>query len=167
MLDWLTANQQYAIILVPVLAFAEAFVGIGLLISGVFLLLVATGIYTSALAPIETIVMLALFGAFLGDQAGFYLGRLLGPRFHHSRVAGRYQKSLDNAELMVRKHGSAVIFIGRFLPAIRSVIPAMLGLSGFDRIRYLLLDAVACLLWSAALGTIVLGLDMGFSFGPT
>ena len=43
----------------------------------------------------------------------------------------------------------------------------MLGLSGFDRIRYLLLDAVACLLWSAALGTIVLGLDMGFSFGPT
>jgi membrane-associated protein len=137
------------------------------LISGVFLLLVATGIYTSALAPIETIVILALFGAFLGDQAGFYLGRLLGPRFHHSRVAGRYQKSLDNAELMVRKHGSAVIFIGRFLPAIRSVIPAMLGLSGFDRIRYLLLDAVACLLWSAALGTIVLGLDMGFSFGPT
>ncbi|MEH6556218.1 MAG: VTT domain-containing protein [Oceanicoccus sp.] len=136
------------------------------MISGVFLLLVATGIYTQELASIEIIVLLALLGAFLGDQAGFYAGRLIGPRFHHSRLAGRYRNSLDNAELMIRKHGSAVIFIGRFLPAIRSVIPAMLGISGFDRARYFLFDALACLLWSAALGAIVLGLDMGLSFGP-
>jgi membrane-associated protein len=57
------------------------------------------------------------------------------------------------------------VFIGRFVPAIRSLIPATMGISGFDGRRYLLLDALACALWSTALGAIVLGLDFGFSSG--
>jgi membrane-associated protein len=148
-----------------VFAFAEACVGIGLVVSGVFLLVVATTVFASQLAGIETIVVLALSGAFLGDHLGFYLGRWVGPRFHQSRLANRYRGSIDNAESLIRKYGWAAIFIGRFIPAIRSLIPAMLGLSRFDRLRYFLLDALACLLWSSALGAIVLGLDMGFSFG--
>lgn len=135
------------------------------MVSGVFLLVVATAIFTSQLAAIETIMLLAFIGAFAGDHAGFYAGRWVGPRFQHSRFAARYRNSISNAELLIRKYGAATIFIGRFLPAIRSLIPAMLGLSGFDRLRYLLLDALACLLWSAALGAIILGLDLGFSFG--
>jgi membrane-associated protein len=167
LLDWLGSNQQYALFLIPILAFIEACIGIGLFVSGIFLLVVATASYTNQLAPIELIVPLAFAGAFLGDHAGFYIGRLLGPHFNHSAFATRYQSSIDRAELNIRKYGSAVIFVGRFLPAIRSIIPAMLGLSGFDPLRYLLFDAVACVLWALALGAIVLGLDLGLSFGST
>ena len=51
--------------------------------------------------------------------------------------------------------GKLTIFIGRFVPAIRSVLPAMIGVSGFSRRVYSLLDVLACCLWAVALGAIV------------
>ena len=50
------------------LAFGEACIGAGLLISGVFLVVVATAIYSSELATIEVIVLLDFIGALLGDH---------------------------------------------------------------------------------------------------
>jgi membrane-associated protein len=58
----------------------------------------------------------------------------------------------------VQRHGGAAIFIGRFVPAIRSLVPVLVGISGFGRLRFLLLDALACLLWALTLGAIVAGL---------
>jgi len=80
-------------------------------------------------------------------------------------LARRHRDRISRAENLVRKYGAIAIFIGRFIPAIRSLIPAVLGLSGFDRLRYLVFDLLACLLWSLALGAIVLGLNLGFSAG--
>ena len=132
--------------------------------SGVFLLVVATAIFSNDIASIQTISMLAFFGAMLGDHTGFYVGHWLGPWFHDSSLAQRYGGRITKSELLIRKYGSAAIFIGRFIPAIRSLIPAVLGISRFGRLRYTLLDTLACLLWSAALAALVLGLDLGFSF---
>jgi membrane-associated protein len=164
-LNWLDSNGQFAIILIPALAFAEACLGIGLLISGVFLLLVATTVYANQLAGIEVIIALACVGAILGDHVGFHIGRWLGPGFHHTRAAERYRDHLQKGEAVIRRYGAAAIFVGRFVPAIRSLIPAMLGLSGFNSARYSVLDILACVLWSSALGAIVLGLDLGLSAG--
>lgn len=129
-------------------------------------MLVATAVYANQLAAIELIIGLAFLGALTGDQVGFHIGRWVGPRFHHSRLAERYRTSVDKSEALIRRHGAVAVFIGRFVPAIRSLIPATMGISGFDGRRYLLLDALACTLWPAALGAIVLGLDFGFFSGP-
>jgi len=144
-------------VLIPVVAFAEACVGIGLLVSGFILVTIATLLYTSEIATIAQMLPLAFAGAMLGDHVGFYTGRWVGPGFHHTKFAGKYQKALGRAEDIIRRHGSAAIFIGRFIPAIRSLIPALLGISAFNRLRYTVLDGLACLLWTAALGGIVLG----------
>jgi membrane protein DedA with SNARE-associated domain len=37
-------------------------------------------------------------------------------------------------------------------------VPVLVGISGFGRLRFLLLDALACLLWALTLGAIVAGL---------
>jgi membrane-associated protein len=47
--------------------------------------------------------------------------------------------------------------IGRFIPAIRSIIPALTGISGFGRLRYTVFDTVACLAWVGGLALILLG----------
>ncbi len=157
-LQWLDSNRDYAIALVPLLAFAEACIVIGLFTSGILLLLVTAALYNNGLAKLEALLPLAFVGALLGDHAGYYIGRLLGPNFHHSSLAKKYQPNVDRSEQLIRRYGSAAIFIGRFIPAIRSVIPAMLGISGFQRLRYSLFDALACLLWTFALAAILLGI---------
>lgn len=156
---WLENYRDQALWLVPLLAFAEAAVGLGLFVSGVLLVTAATLLYTNGLADLPQIVALAWAGALLGDHSGFLTGRHLGPRFHHLRLTQRYRQNLLKAEAMVQRHGAAAIFFGRFVPAIRSVVPVLVGISGFARLRYLVVDALACLLWALALAAIVAGLD--------
>lgn len=84
---------------------------------------------------------------------------MIGPGFHKTRIATKYAASIARGENLIQKFGSAAIFIGRFVPAVRSLVPALMGLSGFNRIRYSLFDALACLLWAVALGLIVLGIE--------
>lgn len=83
----------------------------------------------------------------------------MGPGFHKSRIAIKYAGAITRGENLIQKFGSAAIFIGRFVPAVRSLAPALMGLSGFRRIRYSFFDALACLLWAIALGLIVLGIE--------
>ena len=136
------------------LAFAEACVGIGLFVSGLVLFSVTTVLYNAGLVGLAEIAILAFPGAMLGDQAGFYAGRYLGPGIHHTRFGQRYASQLQRSEQMIKRHAGGAVFIGRFIPAIRSLIPAALGISGYNTRRYLLLDTAACALWAAALAAL-------------
>ncbi|MFT4816371.1 MAG: membrane-associated protein [Pseudohongiellaceae bacterium] len=142
----------------PLLAFAESCVGIGLVVSGVLLLLVSATLYNNGIAGLEMLLPLAFFGALLGDHAGYYFGRTLGTKFHEISVIKKYQANVAKAEGLIRRYGSAAIFIGRFIPAIRSIIPALVGVSGLQRLRYSVIDALACLCWVLALAAILIGI---------
>ncbi len=158
--SWIDSYGERAVLLIPVLAFAEACVGLGIFVSGALLLLLSSYLYSNGVIAPEWIMMLAMIGAVIGDHAGFYFGYLIGPGIHHSRWAMRYQDRLQKAEAMIRRFGGFAIFVGRFVPAIRSIIPALLGVSGYKRRLYSLLDIGACILWSAALVLIVMGIDL-------
>jgi len=158
-LDWLDSNRDYAIALVPLLAFAESCVGVGLVISGALLLLVASTLYSNGIAGLEVLLPLAFFGALIGDHAGYYFGRSLGAKFHQIGLIKKYQANVAKAESLIRRYGSAAIFIGRFIPAIRSIIPALVGASGIKRLRYSLVDALACLFWVMAFAAILMGIN--------
>ena len=146
--------------LVPLLAFLEACIGIGLFISGALLLIVCSALFSAGAAGLETIMPLAFAGALLGDHVGFYVGNFLGPRFHHSSFADKYTSQVERADQLIRRFGGLAVFIGRFVPAIRSIVPAILGISGFSRRRFSFLDVGACLAWSIALGVLVRLIDL-------
>ena len=65
---------------------------------------------------------------------------------------------MEKAEGIIHHYGIAAIFIGRFIPAIRSIIPALVGVSGIERLRYSFIDALACLCWVLALAAILKGI---------
>jgi len=156
---WLENNRDYAIALLPLFAFAEACIGVGLFVSGVFLLVVSATLLNNGIAGLETIIPLAFCGALLGDHAGYYLGRIVGPGLHRFKLVRKYQAAIARSESLILRYGGAAIFIGRFIPAIRSVVPALIGISGFDRLKFSLIDALACLCWALALAAILLGID--------
>ncbi|MGB0955144.1 MAG: DedA family protein [Panacagrimonas sp.] len=157
LMDWAQQHQQHALLLVPLFAFMETCVGIGLFVPSLFLVIICSIFYANGWADVPTMALLALFGSSLGDHVGFYVGRALGPRIHQLGLVRRHQDKLDRTEALVRRFGRYAIFIGRFIPAIRSLVPAMLGISGFRRLGYTLLDLCACGLWALGLAGIVLG----------
>ncbi len=157
LLNWAEQHREFALALVPLFAFMETCIGIGLFISSVFLVIVCSVFYANGWAGVAQMSVLAMLGSSLGDHVGFYVGRAVGPRMHTLKVVQRHQSKWDKAEALVRRFGPYAIFIGRFIPAIRSIIPAMLGISEFKRLRYSLLDLSACGLWALGLAGIVLG----------
>ena len=159
-LQFVHANQQLAVLLVPALAFLESCLGVGLFVSGALLLIVCSVLYSNEVLNPGFIVPLAMAGAFAGDHAGFYAGRLLGPRFHKSRFAEKYARQVRRAESLTTRFGSFAIFVGRFVPAVRSIVPAVIGISGFSRRRFTLLDSLACLSWAVALIGLVRLIDV-------
>ena len=150
--------MDLAIIAVPIFAFAEAFVGLGLFVSGALLVIASSIVYENELLGIAGISFLAFLGAFLGDQAGFCIGKWAGPYFQSTQFAKRRKNTMLKANNMIAIYGNYVIFVGRFFPAIRSIIPAMLGVAGFNSLKFLTLDLLACFLWCFALGAITIGI---------
>jgi membrane-associated protein len=141
------------------IAFLEASVGIGLLVSGVILLSVCTILYIEQIATLSQILSLAFCGAILGDHSGYYLGRWLGPRFYHTRFARNRIEILKKTETRILKYGNFAILCGRLITAIRSIVPLLTGVSGMKRLRYSAYDVVACGVWTAGLGLLIVGID--------
>lgn len=158
-LNWLRDNQEYALIIVPVIAFLEACVGVGIFVSGVILLSVCTIMYTEQIATLPQMLPLAFLGATVADHGGFYLGLWIGPRFHHTKFAEKRRKFLDKSEAMIRRFGPFAIIFGRLMTAIRSLVPLLIGVSGMPRWKYTLFDLLACAIWTTGLGLLVVGID--------
>ena len=157
LIDWAQQHQQYTLFLVPAFAFMETCVGIGLFVSSLFLVVICSIFYANGWASVPVMAVLAAVGSSAGDHVGFYVGRGIGPGVHQLGIVQRNLDKWQRSEAMVRRFGPWAIFIGRFIPAIRSLVPAMLGISGFARLRYTLLDVSACSLWALGLAGIVLG----------
>ena len=128
--------------------------------SGALLFALADFLYSNEVGSVETIAALAFIGAAVGDHFGYYTGYLLGPRLMDSTVGRRYRDQLLRAEAMVRRFGGMAIFIGRFIPALRSILPAVVGVSAYPRLRYSIIDGLACATWVVALAFLVMGIDV-------
>ena len=162
LLTWIREHQTYALWVVPTLAFLEAAPGVGLLVSGVILLSVCTLLYAEGIATLAQMLPLAFMGAAVSDHLGYYLGRIMGPSLHASKFGVKHRERIDKAEGLVRRYGNFAIVIGRFFPAIRSIIPMLSGISGIGRMQYTAFDLLACALWTTGLGLLVTGLNRLF-----
>ena len=158
-LEWIETYGEHAVVIIPAIAFLEASVGIGLFVSGAILLSVCTLLYSQNIVPLHQMLPLAFFGAALADHMGFFLGRWLGPSFHETRFARRHVDRLAQTERLLTKHGEVSIILGRLIPAVRSIVPLMTGISGLPVARYMRYDLIACSIWITGLGALVAGIS--------
>ena len=76
--EWTLANTQTALLVVFMLACFESLIGIGLFVSGVFLLGIASYLLSQEIISSTQLAITAAGGAILGDHVGFFFGRFLG-----------------------------------------------------------------------------------------
>ena len=153
------SSAHSALLLVFVLACFESLVGIGLFVSGVFLLGIASYLLSQDIISATQLAITAAAGAMLGDHVGFFFGRFLGPRLHHTRLFIRHADRILKTETMIARWGAVAVPIGRFVPAIRSIVPALLGTSGFAPRRFIIIDTLSCATWAGALVLLATGVD--------
>ena len=143
----------------PALAFLEASAGLGLIVSGVFLLSVATILYTSDSTSLPNILVLAYMGALLGDHSGFFVGKVFGPKvWQIGWIKGR-KAAKEKAQIYLRKSAPLALCLGRFVPFMRSLTPIVAGVSGMSWPKFLICDLLACSIWVVGLYLILINVS--------
>ena len=72
---------------------------------------------------------IALLGSHVGDVGGFLVGKSLGPTLLNSKFIQKRQKPLHRAQKFLDRFGPYTVLVGRFIPAIRPLVPFMLGVT--------------------------------------
>ena len=101
---------------------------------------------------------LAFFGAAFGDQTGFLAGRIYGSKIWNIQSLKRRASSKEKFEKLMIHNAPWAIFIGRFIPAVRSITPILAGLANITAKKFLIYDLVACSFWASGLYLLVVGL---------
>jgi membrane protein DedA with SNARE-associated domain len=112
---------------------------------------VALGAYLSNLGTVSAWSVFAVtWVANVGSAAGVYAAaRTLGRKFFTGRLGRRLlnPRHLERLERLYRRHGLWGIFLSRFVPGARAVIPPFAGIAGLSTLRALIPLAVASGIW--------------------
>ncbi|MCA1726363.1 MAG: DedA family protein [Actinobacteria bacterium] len=142
----------------------ENSLGVGLVVPGEALVLVA-GFYAAVghLDPVA-VAAIASAGAIVGDNLGYGLGRRLGRGFleRHGRALLLTPERVAKADAFYDHHGGKTVFLGRFVPLIRSVVCFLAGVGHMRYPRFLVFDSAGAILW--AVGHTALGYVAGRSY---
>ena len=113
---------------------------------------IALGVATAGSADPRAalLVALAAFGAFLGDNAAYLLGRRFGPAAARRVFAGeRGTRRRAWAERSLHRFGARIIIGCRFIPGGRTAITLTCGLVGYPRRRFVPATAFAAVIWAS------------------
>jgi membrane-associated protein len=113
---------------------------------------IALGVATAGTADprIGLLVALAAFGAFLGDNTAYLLGRRFGPavdRRLFARERGARRRAWAGRSL--DRFGMLIIVACRFIPGGRTAVTLTCGLIGYPRRRFVIATAVAGIVWAS------------------
>jgi membrane protein DedA with SNARE-associated domain len=102
------------------------------------------------------VIVVAAAAAIIGDNIGYWLGRVGGRRLlERWGPLERYsKKALPPAERFFAKHGGKAVFLGRFVSVLRVTAAWLAGITDMTWWRFFLWNAAGGIVWATAVGTV-------------
>jgi hopanoid biosynthesis associated protein HpnK len=134
-------------------------VALGAFVEGEAVMLSAGALAQVGKLGLPGVMLAGAAGSFAWGQTWFSVGRVLGPRLLARRPAWQSRAEVVRREL--GRVGAWVVVAGRFVAGMGTVLPAVVGASGFPRARFVVLDAAGACLWSSLLAALGFGVGRG------
>ena len=156
-------SAPWGYLVVGLATFLENSIGAGLVVPGETLVILG-GFYARIGDPplsLPLISFVAVTFAVLGDNVGYFLGRRYG-RGLLERVGPRVgisHEKIAYAERYYDEHGGKTVFLGRFIPVVRSVGFLLAGAAKLEWRRFIVYDIAGAAIWGV--GHTVLGYFIG------
>ncbi|MGN6432039.1 MAG: DedA family protein [Gaiellaceae bacterium] len=145
--------QDYGLVLLFVLVAMES---AGVPLPGETALITAGVLAARGDMNIVEVIVVAAAAAIIGDNVGYWVGRLGGRRLlerweplerHASRV-------LPWSERFFKRHGAKTIFLGRFFAVLRVTAAWLAGISRMHWWRFFLWNAAGGICWAVLVGLV-------------
>src|SRR3989440_2403800 len=134
-------------------------------------MLVTAAIYagTTGRLSIFWVIVASAAGAIVGDNIGYVIGRTGGYRLlkRYGRYIRLEEDRLRLGQYLFDKHGSKVVFFGRFISVLRIFAAFLAGVNQMHWRRFLFFNAAGGIIWSTLYGVAayLLGQQMLRLFG--
>lgn len=151
-----------ALLLIMAVVFAESGLLVGFFLPGDSLLFLAGALVAAHVisVPIWLLGLGVFVAAVAADQVGYLIGRRFGRRLF-SRPDSRLfsQDNADRAQRFFDRHGAKAVVLARFVPVIRTFVPALAGIGHMPRRRFSAYNLIGAAVWGIAIVT------AGYLFG--
>ncbi|MGD8711793.1 MAG: VTT domain-containing protein [Thiohalophilus sp.] len=156
--EWLSEHPVIAALLVFAIALSESLAFIGLIVPGIFFMVVFGALITTGYLDFSTTVIAAVLGAIAGDAISYWIGKRYHKQLRNIWPFRKHPQLMERGVAFFHRHGGKSILLGRFVGPLRPVIPAIAGMLSMSRNRFLLTNIGSAMLW----GPVVLLPGMAF-----
>ena len=162
--EWLSAESlaKAGLVALLVVVFAETGLLVGFFLPGDSLLFTAGLLVAQGEIGLSIwwLVLTLPLAAVAGDQTGYQIGRVSGPRIFN-RPDSRFfqQEYVDKSYAYFERYGARTIVIARFVPIVRTFAPVVAGVSRMERRVFTTYNVVGAVLWAA--GVPLIGYYLG------
>lgn len=162
--EWLSAETiaGAGLVIVLLVVFTETGLLVGFFLPGDSLLF-TTGLLINEGTldlPLWLVLVTVPIAAIIGDQVGYTIGRVAGPKVFDKPDSRFFQQEyVDKAHGYFERYGPRTIVIARFVPIVRTFAPVVAGVSRMDRRLFTIWNVVGGILWGA--GVVCLGYFLG------
>jgi len=118
---------------------------------GGFVALVVAGILAYS-GELNILIVLVVAGVanFIGDQFLFTIAR--NNKDTAKKMMAKHRRKIAMAHLMMRKYGSMVVFLQKYIYGIKTLIPLAMGLTKYDYKRFIVFNFLATIVWTLLIG---------------
>ena len=118
---------------------------------GGFLALAVAGVLSySGELNLGLVLIVAGVANFIGDQFLFTVARK--NKEQAKEMMKKHKRKIAMAHLLMRKYGSWVIFIQKYIYGIKTLIPLAMGLTKYDIKKFMIFNIFATIIWSLVVG---------------
>ncbi len=106
------------------------------------------------------LLLILIVAAILGDTINYEIGKHFGKKIlNNKKFKLVKEENLEKADNLIKKYGGAAVFIARFMPIIRTIVPFVVGMGKLQYRKFIKYNALGAVTW------VTLFLTIGYLFG--
>ncbi len=95
-------------------------------------------------------IIIAAISNFIGGQFLFFLARK--NKNYAKDMMKKYGRKIALAHLLMKKYGSFVIFVQKYIYGIKTLVPLAMGITKYSALKFTIFNAMAAILWACVIG---------------
>jgi membrane protein DedA with SNARE-associated domain len=103
---------------------------------------------------IASVVLVAVMGAIIGDNIGYFIGRSIGLRLvvRYGRYVRLTETRLKIGQYLFLRHGGKIVIIARLIAVLRVLAPLLAGVNRMRWRYFFLMNAIGGICWASLFG---------------
>ena len=128
-------------------AFLETTLVVGLILPGSTIILLLGALSARGSLDVGDLIWFSVSGAILGDNLNYYLGRKYSAKWLAKGFWFLKAGHIEKARNFMNAHGAKSVFLGRFIPSVKEVVPFVAGSLKMNKRTFMLWNVLGAIGW--------------------